>query len=248
LPIHTLEEHASVILDIKDFCCSRGADCAGVADLAPFKQGWIVLPANLLDPYTRAISIARRLDDEVINEIDKGPTVRYADHYRTVNNELDAITAEVVRWIAERGYQARAVPASLIADDAGMLGNISHKAVARMAGIGWQGKSLLIVNPEHGPRIRLATVLTDMPLNPDSPLKNRCGACVECAKACPVSAMRNVNTKDRYDTREDALYFSRCAEQTRRNKELPGISARICGVCVKVCPFGRKRRTRSSGI
>jgi len=234
--------------DIKAFCRTRGADCAGIADLAPFKQGWVVLPANLLDPFTRAISIAKRLDDDVINEIDRGPTVRYAGHYRSVNVELDAVTADVVKWIGERGYQAKAVPASHITDDTNLLGNISHKAVARMAGIGWQGKSLLIVNPEHGPRIRLATVLTDMPLVPDQPLRNRCGTCAECSKACPVSAIKNVNTKDRYETRDDALYFSRCAEQTRRNKALPGIGAMICGVCVKVCPFGRKRRTRSPGI
>ena len=48
-----------------------------------------------------------------------------------------------------------------------LFGNISHKAVARTEGIGWQGKSLLIVSPQYGPRIRLATVLTDMPLEPD---------------------------------------------------------------------------------
>ncbi|WP_207261349.1 hypothetical protein [Desulfovibrio sp. Huiquan2017] len=50
---------------------------------------------------------------------------------------------------------------------------LPYKAVA--AGIGWQGKSLLTVGPEYGPRIRLVTVLTGEELTPDTPARNRCG-------------------------------------------------------------------------
>jgi len=227
---------------LKDYCKTLGADCAGVADLGPFKQGWVVLPEDLLTPYTRAVSVAKRLDNEIMNLLTNGPTVEYAGHYREVNGVLDGITAGIVAWIERQGHQAKAVPASFITDETNLLGNISHKAVARMAGIGWQGKSLLIVNPQYGPRIRLATVLTDMPLLPDQPLKNQCGACAECSKACPAQAIKNVSTTDRHKDRNEALHFSLCAEQTLRNKAMPGIGARICGICVKVCPFGRKQR------
>jgi epoxyqueuosine reductase len=229
--------------DIKTFAIASGADLAGIADLGPFKQGWTVLPPDLLAPYTYAVSVAVRLDDTVINAIEKGPTVAYADHYRDANVRLDGITARIVRWITERGHRASAVPASSITDETNLLGGISHKAVARMAGIGWQGKSLLIISPRFGPRIRLATVLTDMPLPADQPLKNRCGTCRECSKACPASAIKNISTQDRYESREDALHFGRCVEMTLHFKELPGIGARICGVCVKVCPFGKRGAT-----
>ena len=40
--------------------------------------------------------------------------------------------------------------------------------------------------------------------------------------------------------REDALHLSRCTEQTLRFKSNPDIGARVCGVCIRVCPFGRK--------
>lgn len=150
------------------------------------------------------------------------------------------IAADVVTRIEAREHRAKAVPASYIADETNLFGNIFHKAVARMAGIGWQGKSRLIVSPDYGPRIRLTTMLTDMPLAPDQPLRNRCRACAECTKACPAQAIRNVSTQDRYETRNRALHFSWCAEQTLRFKDLPGIGARICGVCIKVCPFGGK--------
>ena len=110
-----------------------------------------------------------------------------------------------------------------------------------MAGIGWQGKSLLVVSPEYGPRIRLATVLTDMSLAPDGPIKCRCGACTECTEACPVGAIWNATVDGMYTSREEALYFSRCAGRTHENSQIPGIGARICGVCVRACPHGKRR-------
>lgn len=226
-------------LELKELGRDEGASLVGVADLAPFKNGWKVLPPDLLSPYTKAVSVAMRLDQDIIDAIVDGPTVDYAEHYRAVNAQLDGITAKLVNWITERGSVAAAVPASFIADEKDLLGNISHKAVARMAGIGWQGKSLLIVSPQYGPRIRLATILTDMPLEPDQPLKNRCGKCSECSKACPASAIKNASADDRYANRDEALHFSRCVEKTLEFSARPGIGGRICGVCVKVCPFGK---------
>lgn len=226
--------------ELKDLCRTNGADLVGIADLAPFKRGWTTVPGDLLVPYTSAVSLAVGLEDSVINGIDNGPTVAYAEHYRQVNAALDAIAAKAVQWLGSKGFGAMPVPASHIIDEERLLGSVTHKAVARMAGIGWQGKSLLIVSPEFGPRIRLATVLTDMPLQHDQPLKQRCGRCSECSKACPASAIKNVSTENRYENRDEALFFERCANKTLEFKALPGIGARICGVCVKVCPFGKK--------
>ncbi|TAN39244.1 MAG: epoxyqueuosine reductase [Nitrospirae bacterium] len=228
--------------ELKAFCRTSGADLAGIADLAPFQQGWPTLPPDLLRLYTRAISVAVRLDDDIMDAIDDLPTTEYADHYRRANEILDRVTAAIAAWIMNRGFRAEAVPASKIIDTDNLLGGLSHKAVARMAGIGWQGKSLLIVSPEFGPRIRLATVLTDLPLLPDGPLKNRCGACTECTDACPAGAIRNVTAEGMYASREEALFFGRCAAKTLANSTMPGIGARICGVCVRACPHGKPRK------
>ncbi len=235
--------------ELKAFCRSLGADLVGIADLAPFQQGWPTLPSDLLRPFTRAISVAVRLDDTIMEAITSHPTAAYAEHYRTANADLDRLTAEISSWIMNRGFRAEAVPASKIMDTENLLGAVSHKAIAKMAGIGWQGKSLLIVSPQFGPRIRLATVLIDMPLTPDGPVRNRCGSCTECRDACPVQAIRNVTASDRYADRDEALFFDLCVNRTYENSLLPGIGARICGVCVRACPNGRPRKTadRSAG-
>ena len=233
---------------LKTFAREHGADLVGVADLKPFKAAKFSLPSDLLDPYAYAISVAMRLDNEIMNRIIDHPTPEYAEHYRGINSALDGLTSGISRWIQGHGYQAHPIPASRIVDEMNLLGSISHKAVARMAGIGWQGKSLLIINPECGPRIRLATVLTDMPLEPDIPLKNRCGKCAECAKACPSSAIRNVSAESHYSDREEALHFSSCAGKTLEFSAMTGIGARICGVCVMACPFGKKSRSGSPKV
>ncbi len=218
-----------------------GADLVGVADLGPFKGEGFAPSPNILERFTYAVSIAIHLDDAIVDGIDGAPTLDYARHYRAVNAALDAVTAQLEQWTHEQGFSALAIPASQIVDETNLLGSISHKAVARMAGIGWQGKSLLIVSPQYGPRIRLSTLLTDMPLSADGPLKNRCGRCGKCTKACPASAIKNVRIKDRYESREEALCFSRCVKQAFEFKSRPGIGSPICGVCVRVCPFGKFR-------
>ena len=227
--------------ELKEFCTAFGADLAGIADLSLFKIAWTTIPGDILHSYTSAVSVAMRLDDDIMDVIDDLPTRAYAEHYRAVNTDLDRLTARIADWISVRGYRSRAVPASKIEDTENLRGSVSHKAIARMAGIGWQGKSLLIVSPEHGPRIRLATVLTDMPLALDRPIEQQCGSCCECTNACPAAAIRNVTARGRYESREEALFFSRCVERTLANSQLSGIGARICGVCVKICPHGKPK-------
>jgi len=234
--------------ELKAAARAAGADLVGVADLAVFKRERATLPPDLLEPYTRAAAVAVRLEDPIIDGIQTAPTPDYARHYRAVNTALDRLTAELVNWLRARRFAAQAIPASELADEPNLLGSLSHRAVARMAGLGWQGKSLLIVTPQYGPRVRLATVLTDMPLAPHLPLKNRCGGCVRCVRACPAAAIKRVAPAERYERREDALQVSRCAEKASQFKARLDLAARVCGVCISVCPFGKRRRRSESGI
>jgi epoxyqueuosine reductase len=118
--------------------------------------------------------------------------------------------------------------------------------VAVAAGIGWQGKSLLVVTREFGPRVRLVTVLTDWELEPDKPLKNLCAKCSECADACPVQAIKNVNTDFHYAERDEAIHFDRCLGRVVENSTtIEFVESPICGVCIRVCPFGQKKRKKA---
>ena len=112
-----------------------GCDLVGIADLRPFKSERATVALDLLDRFANAISVAVHLDDAIIDSIEGAPTIAYAQHYRRVNATLDAITVRLAGWIESRGYAAHAIPASQVVDTSNLLGAVSHKAVARLAGM-----------------------------------------------------------------------------------------------------------------
>jgi epoxyqueuosine reductase len=225
---------------LKGEVIALGADLVGVADVEPFKQARLT-PPDLLDSFCRAISIGVRLPTAVFEQITDRPTPLYASVYRTANRLLDQIAFRTAGILQSDGFHSLPIPASQVLDQKNWYGAISHKAVGRMAGLGWQGKSLLLVNPRYGPRIRLVTVLTDALLKIDRPIKNRCGKCTLCRDACPAGAIKGVKTKQYYKNRSEAIHLGRCAEKLAGEfSKLPNVGAPICGICIKVCPFGRK--------
>ena len=91
--------------ELKEFCYSVGADLAGVADLSSIKERLKTSPPDLLDDYSRGISIGIALDPEVVTGISGGPTAAYADHYRKVNRALDELSS------VDAGHVGRSVGA-----------------------------------------------------------------------------------------------------------------------------------------
>ena len=197
----------------------------------------------MLDGFNRAISLGAALSRDIIEGIDDKPTQAYSHHYQIVNSLLDQTAYRVAGYIQKRGRRAVPVPASQTVNRDEWLGAISHKAVARMAGLGWQGKSLLLINPYVGPRVRLVTVLTDLELDVDQPLPNRCGDCHECERACPAGAILGTPFGDGYKDRSDAWNAEACIDQLSNKFERPeGVTSLICGLCIKACPFGRRMK------
>jgi len=217
-----------------------GASLVGIADLEPLKK-LEVNPPDLLDGFTGAVSIAVNLPVAVFEQIRERPTPLYASVYQTANRMLDELAYNTSVLLQNDGYLSLPVPASQVLDRKNWTAAISHKAVARMAGIGWQGKNLLIITAKYGSRVRLATVLTNAPLKFDVPVKNRCGECTMCRDACPVGAIKGVGTKTYYSDRGEALYLERCAGKLAGEfAAIPDVGVPVCGICIKVCPFGRK--------
>ena len=225
---------------IKGKITGFGANLVGIADIEPLKE-LRVDPPGLLDPFTRAVSIAIKLPVAVFEQIVDRPTPIYKSVYTTANLILDEIAFRTAMALQNDGFHSLPIPASQVLDMGNWYAAISHKAVARMAGLGWQGKNLLLITPQYGSRVRLASILTKAPLDVDGPAKNRCGDCTACYDACPAQAIKGVNTKTHYKKRNEAMYFSRCVEKvTGEFAKIPEVGVPICGICIKVCPFGRK--------
>ena len=224
---------------LKQYAREIGADLVGVADLK-LLEGIETEPKDLLAGYRYGISLAVKLPNAVFDQLEDRPTPLYAQVYATANALLDQISLKLSRWIEMRLGRALPIPASLPLDPVRLTAHLSAKAVANAAGLGWQGKSLLIITPQFGPLVRLVTVLTDLPLTADHPVKNRCGHCTRCTEACVAGAIKNVATDFHYASRDEALDFDRCAEKlVGEFKKLPNVAKPICGICIKVCPWGK---------
>lgn len=212
--------------EIEALARREGMAVFGVADMGPLRG---ILHDSILGPSQQlryGISIGFRLSDPIIDGIEDRPTLIYKHHYKVANYMLDRAAAAINAFISEKGYRALPIPASQVVDWKQNLGHLSHKAVAVRAGLGWIGKSALFVHPVHKARLRLATVLTDMPLETGKPLENvGCGDCTACINACPAGAISDAG----YD-------MMKCAEKLKEFAKIPGIGQNICGVCVKACP------------
>jgi epoxyqueuosine reductase QueG len=203
-----------------------GGSLFGVADLKAFKKEDLLLASPLIDKQCFAISVGYHLSDVILEEIKDQPTPLYFHHYQRVNILLDTLGLIITSAIQELGYQALPIPASQIVDWKTQKGHLSHKHVARAAGIGWIGRNNLLVNQQFGSRIRLVTVLTDLPLLPNSHITANCGSCRACLKVCPAGAIGE---------HQEDFDHHRCYEQLRLFTKTLHFSHNICGVCVKAC-------------
>lgn len=227
---HDLSEQENYRI-VKEKAVDSGACLFGVCDLESMKGSQPDLSCRSLNGLKYGISIAVRLSDKIIEDIDDRPTKLYFYHYRQVNYLLDRIALMVMNLIQERGYQALPVPSSQTIDWKAQKGHLSHKDVALAAGLGWAGRNNLLVNGRYGSRIRLVTVLTDLPLICDRPLAEDCGECRECLSACPAGAIR--------ENREEFRHLD-CYKKLDEFRKICSIGHHICGICVKACKPRRR--------
>ena len=211
---------------LNNWVLERGISLFGVADIRPFKEDFLLLSKQSIDSFDSGISLAVSLSDAVLEEIEDRPTQLYFHHYRQANFFLDRVAFSLVHFIQGMGCGALPIPASQIVDWENQKGHLSHKKVAQEAGLGWTGRNNLLVNPTYGARIRLVTVLTDLPLKHDHPIEGGCLKCEKCLAVCPAGAIKE---------RQEDFEHLECFEQLRLFRKRDHIGQYICGVCVKAC-------------
>lgn len=190
-----------------------------------------------------AVTIAAPLAPEVVAQVAAGmaPTMTYYHHYRTANALLDRAAFLISGALAAAGFSALPIPASQTTDAVAQAALFPHKTAATLAGIGWIGRHALLVTPAYGPRVRLATVLTDLPA-PSSTVDgtSRCGACRACVEACPAGAIRGA-TWTPGTARAELVDARACLDYMRARFSRVGRGS-VCGVCMAVCHGGEKER------
>lgn len=167
---------------------------------------------------------------------------------------FEASPTNLVDATTQKAYSDMAVTASSLAVfirslgfNAIACGNNTALSVPQAidAGMGEIGRNGILITPEYGPRVRLAKVITDMPLAHDNPIQfgveEFCKVCKKCAELCPTQAISyddeksyvaptisaNPGVKKWYINAEDCYsgWFA---------------NGSGCSVCVQVCPFNKQ--------
>ena len=117
-------------------------------------------------------------------------------------------------------------------------GPVLERDHAAVAGIGWHGKSTMLIDPKLGTWFFLAEILTTLELPPDPPQAERCGKCERCMTACPTGA---ITSPHRIDARRCISYLTIELKTSIPPEFRPLIGDRIfgCDACLDACPWNR---------
>ena len=194
-------------------------------------------PDELVEETSRVISL--RMDYlpedsrmiEVLKNKNKGYISRYTlgrDYHKLIRKRLNQLTQKINE--AMGGYQFRA-----FVDSAPVL----ERAFAQKSGLGWFGKSSMIINREAGTYFFLGEIFTNIPLPIDEPYeKDHCGQCTACLDLCPTNAFVSPYV---LDARRCISYLTielkgSIPEELR---SLMGNRIFGCDDCQLVCPWNR---------
>ena len=218
-----------------------GADFYGVADISPGQRLAQEMGGEMVAGYHHAVSIGVAMPSAIVDQLPdhdrRTVAMTYQRHgYDILNMRLDQIVSRLASLLQGEGYRPLPVPASQTIDEQRRYGLFSHKLAAHLAGLGWIGKSCLLVTPEVGPRARWASILTNAPLASGTPLEERCGQCNICVDACPAQAFTGEPFRVE-EPREARFDVQKCFAYQRRQVDTVGVI--LCGMCVYACPHGR---------
>ncbi|MCW8195327.1 tRNA epoxyqueuosine(34) reductase QueG [Proteobacteria bacterium 005FR1] len=203
-------DYQDLALRIKQWARELGFQQAGIADVDLREhearlQDWLAAgyqgemswmgehgnkrsrPQELLPGTARVISV--RMDylpgdtqqAKLLGQGEKAYIARYAlgrDYHKLIRKRL----ARLADLIAEAVGQTHQRP---FVDSAPVL----ERALAEKAGLGWIGKSSMLVNSKAGTWFFLGELFTDLPLPVESESgSNHCGSCTACLDICPTKA------------------------------------------------------------
>lgn len=200
-------------------------------------------PTLYLENARSIISIGYKLNYSPIQNLPASRSAYMLEH-DYANQHLDQSSHKIARFLEERGFEAVGFDSGAgFYHEAGktlkeFAGDISHKHAAVACGLGKFGLNNLVISRKWGPRMRLATIVTNAEVKYDCPIEeNPCltDECEECVRICPVHALDGWEGKYTPETGW-IIDKRRCYDYI-----FTTLRGQRCGLCIKACPVGLNR-------
>ena len=198
--------------------------------------GFTELPRQMIfrDKFTLfryALVVSQEMNKD---KIAHAPGSRASQEVMRVYASLGMVVNEIARWLRKKGVRCQS--------NHPMGGLVNNPSLAGKAGLGWQGRSGILVTPEYGPRVRLAPVFIEHKYfeftdNHDHEwITEYCEQCKLCEKECPGQAINsekvvNIAGVPGINTIWTCIDREKCIG--------PFLRTMGCAVCIKVCPFSQ---------
>ena len=191
-------------------------------ELVPWAVSIISVGMNYYSGYSRPVESSES----------RGWISRYAwgdDYHNHMKGKLEALL-ESIGQFHDGNIQGKAFVDS---------GPVLERDFAGIAGLGWIGKNTHLISPKKGSWFFLGELFVDLPLAYDRPIRDRCGRCDLCLKACPTGAFVGPYV---LDARRCISYLTIELKDWMPRSLRPLVGNHIfgCDICQEVCPYNVK--------
>jgi epoxyqueuosine reductase len=209
-------------------------------------MGYMHRPADLLSDPRKLQSSAKSVvslgvsyypGDHPENAGGGGRVARYAwgrDYHEVIKERLFRLRQELEEELGVR------IKARGFTDAVPLL----ERSAAQHAGLGFFGRNSCLINGDMGSYFFIADLIVDLDLEPDAPGTGTCGRCTRCMDHCPTGAIKAPGV---VDARLCISYLTieNRGEIPRNLRPLVGNWAFGCDVCQEVCPYNKRKATKS---
>ncbi len=231
------KESSEVNIKLQELISRLEVDAVGIASLDEWKGTKLEEISLKLLPRARSVVVfAMEVYQEILDITSSKKVMgtastndllaRNADF---LNGRLTKAAYDVAKASHSNGLKALPLPAAGCPLDTRFLEAVfSYKHTAQAAGLGYIGRSSLLITPDFGPRVRLSCCLTDAKLEPTKRNTDyRCAKCRICIDNCPSEALAEPQAGEAY-------VINKFACSSFRN------ASGGCSECMRLCPASRK--------
>ena len=215
-----------------------GAGMVGVCD---FDERWVYThnysrkdqrekPMDLPDGLTSVVVIVNQMDQETIKTVPSA--LSGAATGQGYSEDIISVLS-LTQYIRNLGYTA--------------IASLNDTALsiplAIQAGLGEYGRHGLLITKKYGPRVRIAKIFTDLPLQADEPSKfgveEFCQVCRRCSDGCPPHAIPDGDPEEwngRLSYHPGIKKWTVDAEKCFKFWTNQGTD---CSICIRVCAYNR---------